>query len=75
MAKMKKRIVSLALALFLVAALLPTPALAYGAGTVGQPAIVSAGDGYTGLVDKNDTLWMWGVIAAASWATAALTRN
>ena len=65
---MEKRIVSLALALFLVAALLPAPALAYDTGTAGQDNTISAGfsmvgvlgGGHTGFVDKSGALWMWG---------------
>ena len=57
---MKKRIVSLALVLFLVAALLPAPALAYDTGTARQGSIVSTGSAHTGFVDENGSLWMWG---------------
>lgn len=57
---MKKRIRSLSLALFLVAALLPLPAQAEAPRIVGEPAVVSAGYQNTGFVDNHNTLWMWG---------------
>lgn len=58
---MKKRLLSLALALVLCIGLV-TPAFAAGQpGTVGKPAILAAGEDTIAVISSKDTLWMWGL--------------
>ncbi len=57
---MKKRILSLALTLIICLGL-AAPASAYDMAKVGKANVVSAGGYHTGLIDKNGSLWMWGL--------------
>lgn len=57
---MKKRIVSLALTLIICLGL-AIPASAYDMAKAGKANVVSAGGNHTGLIDKNGSLWMWGL--------------
>ncbi len=57
---MKKRILSLALTLIICLGL-AVPASAYDMAKVGKVNVVSAGGYHTGLIDKNGSLWMWGL--------------
>lgn len=57
---MKQRIVSLALTLIICLGL-AVPASAYGMAKAGKANVVSAGGNHTGLIDKNGSLWMWGL--------------
>ncbi len=58
--EMKKKLLSLALALVMCLGL-AVPALANSTSTANSPATVSAGGYHTGLIDKNGSLWMWGL--------------
>lgn len=56
---MKKRVLSLVLAVVLVCAL-AVPAEAFDMGKAGEYNIISAGDSHTAAIDENGSLWMWG---------------
>ena len=56
---MRKNILSLALALVLCLGL-SLPAAAFDTGKVGTYTTISAGVMYTGAIDQNGSLWMWG---------------
>ena len=61
---MKKRLLSIALALSLIAPVCASPtAEAYGKGMVDLPTVVSVGSYHSGAVDTDGNLWMWGVNA------------
>lgn len=57
---MKKRILSLAMILVMCLGL-TTPVLADSTVIMNSPTNVSVGNEYTGLIDANGSLWMWGV--------------
>jgi len=57
---MKKRLLSLALALSLCLGLTVPALAAHEPGIVGKPVIMSAGYYTVDMIDENDALWMWG---------------
>jgi alpha-tubulin suppressor-like RCC1 family protein len=57
---MKKSIVSLVLTLIICLGI-AVPASAYDMAKAGKANVVSAGGNHTGLIDKNGSLWMWGL--------------
>lgn len=56
---MKKRLFSLAAVLALCLGL-TVPALASDAGAPQKPTVVSGGTWFSGAIDENGSLWMWG---------------
>ena len=57
---MKKRILSLALALVMAAGLFPVTALAYDMGKPGQYQTISAGGSHSLAIHADGSLWSWG---------------
>lgn len=58
---MKKRLFSLLLVLSLLLGLCTVPAFATGdISRTGQMTTISAGDGFSAVIDENGFLWMWG---------------
>lgn len=58
---MKKRLFSLLLVLSLLLGLCTVPAFATGdISRTGQTTTISAGDGFSAVIDENGFLWMWG---------------
>ena len=57
---MKKKLLSLALALALCMGLTTPAWAAFDPGIAKKPTVLSLGDCTIAVIDENDTLWMWG---------------